>query len=264
MRDEFDQSTGELIDQPPASVQVARVAADERRQKRLEDRGVGNGSLWNALAKAYKEIAPVIINDASAHKYRYATLKQLIETVRGPLLKQGVLIRQGAENTMRLDEGGGSKLIVIPVFTDLIFAKTGEVVRTKVDIPIVKADPQSVGSALSYGKRYSLLSALGLATDDDDNASAATPKELPDTSKLDELMVSLKKVKDLEALKKWREDNDRTIKRLENGDFDRVKDAFLEHRALLAEAEPEKPVKQSKRGGYGPQKNNVDVVGTTE
>jgi hypothetical protein len=36
---------------------------------------------------------------------------------------------------------------------------------------------QATGSALSYGKRYSLMAALGLATEDDDGAAASPRPE---------------------------------------------------------------------------------------
>lgn len=221
----FDPETGEIYGTNSARAQ--RAAADGWHQKRMDERGVGYVGLYLALARAYTKISPVIINDGSGHKYRYATLKQLISIVRGPLLEQGIIIRQGTENVMRIDEGGGSKLIIVPVFTDLIFADTGEVVRTKVDIPVIKADPQAMGSAVTYGKRYSLLAVLGLATDDDDDAQAAMPNDAIDKDGASELLASMKKAKDLESLIKWRNDHDRAIKRLNESDFEKVKNAFL-------------------------------------
>lgn len=221
---EFDPDTGEVNG---TAARATRIGQDGWHQKRMDERGVGYVGLYRALARAYTKISPVIINDGSGHKYRYATLKQLISVVRPALLEQGVIIRQGTENVVRIDEGGGSKILVVPVFTDLIFADTGEVVRTKVDIPIVKADPQSMGSAVTYGKRYSLLAVLGLATDDDDDAAAAMPNDALEKDGAAELLASMKKAKDVEALIKWRNEHDRQIKRLGEADFEKVKQAFL-------------------------------------
>lgn len=227
---DYDMETGEVNG---VSARASRAASDGWHQKRMDERGVGYVGLYRALARAYTQIEPVIVNDASGHKYRYATLKQLLSRVRKPLLDQGVIIRQGTENVMRIDEGGGSKILVVPVFTDLIFADTGEVVRTKVDVPIVKADPQSMGSAVTYGKRYSLLAVLGLATDDDDDAQAAMPNDAIDKDQKAPLLAGIKKAKDMEALVKWREENDRAIKRLKESDFEDVKAAFLEAKGRL-------------------------------
>lgn len=221
---DFDPDTGEVTG---TSARALRNGMDGWHQKRMDERGVGYVGLYRALARAYGKIEPVIINDGSGHKYRYATLKQLISKVRPALLEQGIIIRQGTENVVRIDEGGGSKILVVPVFTDLIFADTGEVVRTKVDIPIVKADPQSMGSAVTYGKRYSLLAVLGLATDDDDDAAAAMPNDALEKDGAAELLASMKKAKDVEALIKWRNDHDRQIKRLGEADFEKVKQSFL-------------------------------------
>ena len=40
-------------------------------------------------------------------------------------------------------------------------------------IPAVKNDPHAYGSAISYGKRYSLLMACGLGSKDDDDGNKA-------------------------------------------------------------------------------------------
>jgi hypothetical protein len=37
----------------------------------------------------------------------------------------------------------------------------------------VKADPQSLGSALTYGRRYALMGIVGVAPEDDDGAAAS-------------------------------------------------------------------------------------------
>lgn len=39
--------------------------------------------------------------------------------------------------------------------------------RTMLEMPLPRLDPQAAGSALTYGKRYISLAGLGLATADD-------------------------------------------------------------------------------------------------
>lgn len=71
------------------------------------------------------------------------------------------------------------------MITNLIDSKTGEVIRKVRGCQIVDAVLQGIknpvqeyGSSLTYCRRYSLLMALGLATEDDDAASLTTEKEV--------------------------------------------------------------------------------------
>jgi hypothetical protein len=84
-----------------------------------------------------------------------------------------------------------------------------------------------MGSAITYGRRYSLLAALGLATDEaDDDGDRATPKgiEAPSHSaNLDALLASLEKAKaksEAAALVEWKSDQKNITKynRLSEGE----------------------------------------------
>ena len=70
------------------------------------------------------------------------------------------------------------------MITYLIDSKTGELIRKARGCQIVEATLQGIknkvqeyGSSLTYCRRYSLLMALGLATEDDDAASLTIKKE---------------------------------------------------------------------------------------
>ena len=56
----------------------------------------------------------------------------------------------------------------------------GETIQSKIAIP-AQADPQKLGSLITYLKRYSLQAMLGIATEDDDGNSAmpSSPKAPP-------------------------------------------------------------------------------------
>lgn len=60
---------------------------------------------------------------------------------------------------------------------------------------------QEYGSALTYARRYSLLMALGWATEDDDAASvSATPERIDDRLDFDQLKAWLEKMKTVEEV----------------------------------------------------------------
>jgi hypothetical protein len=51
--------------------------------------------------------------------------------------------------------------------------KSGEWMRGTSAAPVVKADPQGVGSAITYLRRYSLAAVCGIAQEDDDGNAAS-------------------------------------------------------------------------------------------
>lgn len=90
-------------------------------------------------------------------KSKYAELDVIINTIRPTLEKHGLAFIQ---NPVQSDGQVG-------VYTILIH-KSGEYIQfAPVMIPLQKATPHQVGAALTYAKRYSLGSALGLATEED-------------------------------------------------------------------------------------------------
>lgn len=92
----------------------------------------------------------------------YATLPKVIETLRPILNAHGLGLMQPAEPA----QGG------VKVRTMLVHVSGQSISDDGIYIPASKLDPQGHGSALSYARRYGLLSMLGVATADDDGQSA--------------------------------------------------------------------------------------------
>jgi hypothetical protein len=67
------------------------------------------------------------------------------------------------------------------VIVETIFIhSSGEQISSgKLHVPATKHDAQGYGSALTYARRYSLMTACGIAPEDDDGNSAAKPKAPP-------------------------------------------------------------------------------------
>lgn len=142
------------------------------------------GEIAGALAKAQAAIETLtkdrtaqIKSDKGDYSYQYATLTSVVEAIRGPLSENGIATCQFPE----IDDRGNAVVI-----TQLIHA-SGEWLESRLAVHPGKGGAQALGSAISYARRYSLLSMCGVAPtdDDDDGASGVTapkkakPKRIP-------------------------------------------------------------------------------------
>lgn len=123
--------------------------------------------IYKALAKAQKNFEAALKGAQNPHfRSKYAALDSCVEAVRGPLNDAGIFLTQTIESV----ESG--------VLIETIFAhESGEVYQGgKLFMPVVKQDAQGYGSAITYGRRYSLLTACGVAPEDDDGNKAVEAK----------------------------------------------------------------------------------------
>lgn len=249
---QFDADTGELF-----STSEAAIIAAKSRMEAEEDELLGKGQmrLMSAMMAAVEKLPAWITTDKKgAHNIKYATLKQILETVRPHLHAQGLRIRQGVDRSYPLDDGHGVKGRIVTVYTDLVHAESGEVDRTIVEIPLIKMDPQSMGSAITYGRRYSLLAALGLATDEaDDDGETATAKKITDrVQQSSELLGLLKEIgnfKSASDLAEWGHDPKQTkrLNRLDDAERALAHKAYEERSQQLLDALDDEPA--PKKGG---------------
>jgi hypothetical protein len=129
-------------------------------------------AIATALVKAQSEYGPALKSSENPHyKSRYADLASCIDAVVGSLNKNGIALMQRV-----LPSSSG-------VTVETIFIHTsGETISSgPLHVPVQKNDAQGYGSALTYARRYSLMSACGIAPEDDDG-NAATSASAP-TSK---------------------------------------------------------------------------------
>lgn len=126
-------------------------------------------ALAAALAKAQGEMENAGKNSVNPHfRSKYADLAEIINTVRPVLSKHGLAVTQ-----FPAFEGGTAH-----VETVLTHA-SGEWMSGTCSAPVQKSDPQGVGSALTYLRRYSLAAVCGLAQEDDDANAATKPRATP-------------------------------------------------------------------------------------
>ena len=119
-----------------------------------------------AFVKAQKDFSPAIKAATNPHyRSKYADLAACVNAVIDALNDNGIaLVQKNYES----DNG----VIVETVFVH----ESGETMDCgRLHVPAAKHDPQGYGAALTYCRRYSLMSACGIAPEDDDGNSASKP-----------------------------------------------------------------------------------------
>ena len=104
-------------------------------------------------------------------KSSYTTLNDILAEVKPLLSELGLIILQPINHDL--------------VTTVITCAETGESVSSSISMPS-GLNPQQLGSAVTYFRRYALSSALGLVTDKDTDASGEQVKHEPKKPSIDQ------------------------------------------------------------------------------
>ena len=121
-----------------------------------------------ALVKAQAAMAGATKSAANPFfKSKYANLEEVIRVVKEPFAANGLCFIQ---NPVSGEGTAGVETIILH--------ESGEFISNEFLLKCSKADPQGMGSAITYARRYGLQSACGIPSEDDDGnaASAPTPK----------------------------------------------------------------------------------------
>lgn len=120
-----------------------------------------------ALAKAQSQMEFARKDSSNPYfKSKYADLSSVWEACKRPLSDNGLSVIQACNFVDEMPE-------YICIETQLNHA-SGQWVRGKLMMKPVKNDPQSIGSCLTYARRYSLAAMVGIAPDDDDDGNMAS------------------------------------------------------------------------------------------
>lgn len=159
---------------------------------------VKHSGLYSALAAAQAEMGRARKDSTNPHfRSSYADLASVMDACMPALTRHGIAVIQPPGE----DEMGRY------VKTILTHSETGETVECRVPLIVAKNDMQGFGSAVTYARRYGLMSMAGVAPDDDDgNAAAeAPPKEErragPSKAAIDTATASLSGAESLDQLK---------------------------------------------------------------
>jgi len=128
------------------------------------------GALAAALAKAQRAMEGAQkTSENPFFKSRYADLASVWDACREPLTANGLAVVQ----TTNAD-GDGTAVIV----ETTLLHESGEWIMGAMALTPMKPDPQSVGSAITYGRRYGLAAMVGVCPEDDDG-EAVTERAKP-------------------------------------------------------------------------------------
>jgi hypothetical protein len=119
----------------------------------------------SAIVKAQGELNTVAKDATNPHyRSRYATLHGIVESTRETLRKHGLAVVQ----TFGQTDGTYIDL------TTTLLHESGEWMAGILTVRPAKPDPQGLGSAATYARRYALSAILGIVTDDDDDGNASS------------------------------------------------------------------------------------------
>lgn len=126
-----------------------------------------------ALAKVQGSIVPPKKDtDNPFFKSRYADLAGVWESVRALL----------AANDLAFVQLPTTNINVVHV-TGILMHKSGESIESTITGTAKDSAPQSIGSCITYLRRYQMSAMLGIAAEDDDGAAASGTTEKPKSAK---------------------------------------------------------------------------------
>ncbi len=187
------------------------------------------GAEYNAafLVVQQKLEALIIADKANPFtKSRFASLGQLLATIKPVLNKNGFVLKQFA-GAVSTHGSQTRRWYSIPIHTLIIHVASGQWESIVVDLP-VETTTYSYGSALTFGKRYGLQSYLGIATVDDDGAATIQNRidEKHSEEVVAEALAEIKKCKSSDDLAEWLEERREAFNNLLPAALTTVKNAY--------------------------------------
>lgn len=133
--------------------------------------------IGNALIQARLEINNPT-KSATAHRYKYANIIDVLDAIVIPCLKHGILIQQHVETTDSI-EYNITTVLLHPASNQHITSHIKVAPELNHIVPkdntVGKTTPiQEFGGAITYMKRYALLAIFMIAGEEDDNDGATS------------------------------------------------------------------------------------------
>ena len=128
--------------------------------------------LAKALLCVQRTVQPVTKDAENPFtKSWYASLNSVMDACRDALIENGIWLCQ---YPVPVEQPNSLGLV-----TKLTHAESGQWQSSLAVVPLPKADPQGMGSAMTYARRYALTAMLGMVAEDDDGEGAKNGKKSP-------------------------------------------------------------------------------------
>lgn len=131
---------------------------------------MATNNLSNKFMQVLNEV-PNFVTDETAQAgnrtYKYLNLATILKTIKPVFEKHGLAFSQ----RVTFDNTGEARQVIGTVET-IIFDNEEQMVACSYPF-FVTGDPQQVGSAITYARRYSLYAVLGIFPDKDDDGAYA-------------------------------------------------------------------------------------------
>ena len=194
------------------------------------------GAIAPALVAALAEIGGVAKGKTNpAFKSKYATLENVIEASKGILASHGIALLQFPAAF----SGGAMSLDTV------LLHESGEWLSGEEAFGVAtsKSDPQAVGSALTYARRYAQMAVLNMPAVDDDGEAAMqrtpAPKAVsdePPSAVVQTATASLTMCRDEADLKEWMASNGEMIAGLSEVEKQGVRKAYAARQNAIKSA----------------------------
>ena len=133
--------------------------------------------LAKALLNVQRTVQPIAKDAENPFtKSWYASLNSVMDACSDALIKNDIWLCQ---YPVPVEQPNSLGLV-----TKLTHAESGQWQSSLAVVPLLKADPQGMGSAITYARRYALTAMLGMVTEDDDGEGARTGRKTSSRPKL--------------------------------------------------------------------------------
>jgi hypothetical protein len=131
--------------------------------------------LTAAMVKVQATLKHAVKDSTNPHfKSKYADLGAVWDACRETLTANELAVFQTMDVLHVAQRDGAT--VIQPVLNTILAHVSGESIESTTPIVMKDRDnPQQMGSAITYARRYALMAILGIVADDDDGQAAATP-----------------------------------------------------------------------------------------
>ena len=117
-------------------------------------------SIYKKLNEFKKSVGAIKKDSTNPHyKNKYASIESVLDTIEKPLLDAGLGFIQCVED--------------LNLITTIYDTESDNILTSKIPLILNKNDMQQLGSAITYARRYGLVSMFGLEQEDDDGNLAS-------------------------------------------------------------------------------------------